>query len=88
MANVMMLSESKDDSTGYRCWTMNAGGDDVFVGVSCGAYPRVEVCVINASHRAHRRGGRVFANWDAAMAAYKSAAVRAVIAQSKEMAAA
>lgn len=86
MANVMMVSESRDAATGYRCWTMNAGGPDVFVGRSLGAFPRVEVCVMNASHRAHRRCGRVFATWDAAMAGYKSLAVRAVIAQARELA--
>ena len=86
MANVMIMCEARDDSTGYRCWTMNAGRDDVFVGVSRGVLHRVEVCVMNASHRAHRRGGRLFADWDAAMAAYKSDAVRAVIAQAKELA--
>jgi len=86
MANVMMVSESRDDATGYRCWTMNAGSDDVFVGVSRGLFQRVEVCVLNASHRAYRRSGRLFADWDAAMAAYKSAAVRAVIAHAKELA--
>ena len=86
MANVMIVSESQDAATGYRCWTMNAGDSDVFVGLSCGQFRRVEVCVMNASHRAHRRGGRVFATWDAAAAGYKSAAVQAVIAQARELA--
>lgn len=86
MASVMMVSESRDAATGYQCWTMNAGGPDVFVGRSRGAFPRVEVCVMNASHRAHRRCGRVFATWDAASAAYKSPAVLAVIVQARELA--
>lgn len=86
MASVMMVSESRDAATGYKCWTMNAGGPDVFVGRSLGAFPRVEVCVMNASYHAYRRGGRIFATWDAASAAYRSAAVRAVIAQARELA--
>lgn len=84
MAAIVTLQETRNPDTGARHWLFNAGGPDIYVGFSGGRWSTVGVCVMNASHRVWRGAGRTFRNWDDALAAYRSAPVRAAIEAARD----
>ena len=79
MASVQIIGETKTDLGTYITAACEKTIADVSYNPTFGN-GAVRVCVQNASNKAYRMGvGKAFPNFDAAIAAYKSANVRAII---------
>lgn len=88
--NAMITDTSRQTALGneYLYVELQCGKHSALVVVCKGASNYVQVIVQNAMNRAWRGMGRRFATVDAALAAYKTAAVRTMIETACEMAAA
>jgi hypothetical protein len=86
----MVTDTSRQTALGneYLYAELQCGKHSALVVVCRGATNYVQVIVQNACHRAWRGMGRRFATVEAALAAYKTAAVRTMIETACEMAAA
>jgi uncharacterized metal-binding protein len=86
----MITDTSRQTALGneYLYVELQCGKHSALVVVCKGASNYVQVIVQNAMNRAWRGMGRRFATVDAALAAYKTAAVRTMIEAACEMAAA
>ena len=79
MASVQIIGETKTDLGTYITAVCEKTTADVSYIPTFGN-SAVRVCVQNASNKAYRMGvGKTFPSFDAAIAAYKSADVRAII---------
>jgi len=88
--NAIITDTSRQTALGneYLYVELVCGKHSALVVVCKGASNYVQVIVQNAMNRAWRGMGRRFATVDAALAAYKTAAVRTMIETACEMAAA
>lgn len=80
----MQVVITKQSETEYaKSATFTCGRTSAYV--SCNRFGQWNVCVDNASHRVWKSVGKVFPSYDAALAAYRSGEMKAILALACEV---
>ena len=80
MSTILITNESRTDR--HAAVELTDGRKSVYIGL--GRSGAITVCMLNASHRAWKGGGRTFWGFDEARDAYKSAFMKSAISMASE----
>lgn len=78
---IIIENTLKTETSHYA--TMTCGKTSAYIGVN--RWGHWNVCVNNSSHKIWRGIGKVFASHEAALAAYKSAEMKAILNHAREL---